>query len=57
MNMHKFNNIKLETLFKFLTDTVDNMSVANLMTNDKNTLSMYTDQFWHKIVVENAKNS
>ena len=57
MNMHKFNNIKLETLFKFLTDTVDNMSVADLMTNDKNTLSMYTDQFWHKIVVENAKNS
>ena len=57
MNMHKFNNIKLETLFKFLTDTIDNMSVADLMTNDKNTLSMYTDQFWHKIVVENAKNS
>lgn len=57
MNMHKFNNIKLETLFKFLTDTVDNMAVADLMTNDKNTLSMYTDQFWHKIVVENAKNS
>ena len=57
MNMRKFNNIKLETLFKFLTDTVDNMSVADLMTNDKNTLSMYTDQFWHKIVVENAKNS
>lgn len=57
MNMRKFNAVNLETLLTFLKDTINDMSVADLMTNDKNTLSIYTDKFWHKIVVENAKNS
>ena len=57
MNMRKFNAANLETLLTFLKDTINDMSVADLMTNDKNTLSIYTDKFWHKIVVENAKNS
>lgn len=57
MNMCKFNAVTLETLLTFLKDTINDMSVADLMTNDKNTLSMYKDKFWHKIVVENAKNS
>ena len=57
MNMRKFNAANLETLLTFLKDTINDMSVADLMTNDKNTLSMYKDKFWHKIVVENAKNS
>ena len=57
MNMRKFNAVNLETLLIFLKDTINDMSVADLMTNDKNTLSMYKDKFWHKIVVENAKNS
>lgn len=57
MNMRKFNAVNLETLLTFLKDTINDMSVADLMTNDKNTLSMYKDKFWHKIVVENAKNS
>ena len=57
MNMRKFNNIDLETLFYFLSDTVTDMPVADLMTDNKSTLSMYTDKFWHKIVVETAHNS
>lgn len=57
MNMLKFNGIDIETLFYFLTDTVNDMSVADLMTDDFGTLSMYTDKFWHKIVVEAAHNS
>lgn len=57
INMRKFNAVTLETLLTFLKDTINDMSVADLMTNDKNTLSMYKDKFWHKIVVENAKNS
>lgn len=57
MNMRKFNAVNLETLLTFLKDTINDMSVTDLMTNDKNTLSMYKDKFWHKIVVENAKNS
>lgn len=57
MNMRKFNNIDLETLFNFLSDTVTDMSVADLMTVDKGTLSMHTDEFWRKIVVETARNS
>lgn len=57
MNMRKFNDIDLETLFYFLNDTVTDMQVADLMTDDKNTLLMHTDKFWHKIVVETARNS
>lgn len=57
MNMLKFNDIDLETLFYFLSDTVTDMPVADLMTDDFGTLSMYTDKFWHKIVVETAQNS
>ena len=57
MNMRKFNDIDLETLFAFLSDTVTDMPVADLMTDDFGTLSMYTDKFWHKIVVETAHNS
>lgn len=57
MNMRKFNDIDLETLFYFLSDTVTDMPVADLMSDDKSTLSMYTDKFWHKIVVETAHNS
>ena len=57
MNMLKFNGIDIETLFYFLADTVNDMSVADLMTDDFGTLSMYTDKFWHKIVVEAAHNS
>ena len=36
---------------------VNDMPVADLMTDDFGTLSMYTDKFWHKIVVEVAHNS
>lgn len=57
MNMHKFNDIDLETLFNFLVDTVTDMPVADLMTDDKGTLSIYVDNFWKKIVVETAHNS
>lgn len=57
MNMRKFNDIDLETSFYFLSDTVTDMPVADLMTDDFGTLSMYTDKFWHKIVVETAQNS
>lgn len=57
MNMRKFNDIDLETLLAFLSDTVTDMPVADLMTDDFGTLSMYTDKFWHKIVVETAHNS
>lgn len=57
MNMRKFNDIGLETLLAFLSDTVTDMPVADLITDDFGTLSMYTDKFWHKIVVETAHNS
>lgn len=57
MNMQKFNEIDTETLFNILDDIISSMSVADLITDDENTLSMYTDKFWHKIVVENSKNS
>ena len=57
MNMRKFNDIDLETLFAFLSDTVTYMPVADLMSDDFGTLSMHTDEFWHKIVVETAHNS
>ena len=57
MNMRKFNDIDLETLLALLSDTVTDMPVADLMTDDFGTLSMYTDKFWHKIVVETAHNS
>lgn len=57
MNMRKFNGIDLETLFDFLSDTVNNMPVADLMSDDFGTLSMHTDEFWRKIVVKNAHNS
>lgn len=57
MNMGKFNTIDLETLFGFLTDTVYDMSVTDLMTDDYGTLSTYKDKFWRKIVVETARNS
>lgn len=57
MNMRKFNDIDLETLLAFLSDTVTDMPVADMMTDDFGTLSMYTDKFWHKIVVETAHNS
>lgn len=57
MNMGKFNTIDLETLFGFLTDTVYDMSVTDLMTDDFGTLSTYKDKFWRKIVVETARNS
>ena len=57
MNMLKFNGIDLETLFNFLVDTVTDMPVADLMTDDKGTLLMHVDEFWHKIVVEAAHNS
>lgn len=57
MNMGKFNAIDLETLFDFLADTVYDMPVTDLMTDDFGTLSMYTDKFRHKIVVETARNS
>lgn len=57
MNMLKFNGIDLETLFNFLVDTITDMPVADLMTDDKNTLLMHTDEFWNKIVVEAAHNS
>lgn len=57
MNMRKFNTIDLETLFEFLTDTVTDMPVADLMTDDKGILLMHVDEFWRKIVVEAAHNS
>lgn len=57
MNMLKFNGIDLETLFDFLSDTINDMPVADLMTDDKGILSMHTDEFWRKIVVETAHNS
>lgn len=57
MNMRKFNGIDLETLFNFLVDTVTDMPVDDLMSDDFGTLSMHTDEFWHKIVVETAHNS
>ena len=57
MNMGKFNAIDLETLFGFLADTVYDMSVTDLMTDDFGTLSTYKDKFWRKIVVETAHNS
>lgn len=57
MNMLKFNGIDLETLFNFLVDTVTDMPVADLMTDDKGVLLMHTDEFWHKIVVKAAHNS
>lgn len=57
MNMGKFNAIDLETLFGFLADTVYEMPVTDLMTDDFGTLSTYKDKFWHKIVVETARNS
>ena len=57
MNMLKFNCIDLETLFNFLVDTVTGMPVADLMTDDKGTLLMHVDEFWHKIVVKAAHNS
>ena len=57
MNMLKFNGIDLETLFYFLVDTVNDMPVADLMTDNKGTLLMHTDEFWNKIVVEAAHNS
>lgn len=41
MNMRKFNGIDLETLLAFLSDTVTDMPVADLMTDDFGTLSMY----------------
>lgn len=56
-NMLKFNGIDLETLFNFLVDTVTDMPVADLMTDDKDTLLMHVDEFWHKIVIEAAHNS
>lgn len=56
-NMRKFNEINTDTLFNILDDIVGAMSVSDLMTDDENTLSMYTDKLWHKIVVETAKNS
>ena len=57
MNMLKFNGIDLETLFNFLVDTVTDMPVADLMTDDKGTLLMHVDEFWNKIVVKTARNS
>ena len=57
MNMLKFNGIDLETLFNFLLDTVTDMPVADLMTDDKGILLMHVDEFWHKIVVKAAHNS
>lgn len=57
MNMLKFNGINIETLFDFLSDTVNDMPVSDLMTDDFGTLSMHTDEFWRKIVVEVAHNS
>lgn len=57
MNIRKFNNIDLETLFNFLVDTVTDMPVADLMTDDKGTLLMHVDELWRKIVVETARNS
>ena len=57
MNMLKFNGIDLETLFNFLVDTVTDMPVADLMTDDKGKLLMHVDEFWNKIVVEAAHNS
>lgn len=57
MNMGKFNAIDLETLFCFLADTVYEMPVTDLMTDDFGTLSTHKDKFWHKIVVETARNS
>lgn len=57
MNMGKFNAIDLETLFDFLVDTIYDMPVTDLMTDDFGTLSMYTNKFWHKILVKTAKNS
>lgn len=57
MNMGKFNAIDLETLFDFLVDTIYDMTVTDLMTDDFGTLSMYTNKFWHKILVKTAKNS
>jgi hypothetical protein len=57
MNMLKFNGIDLETLFNFLVDTVTDMPVADLMTDDKGVLLIHVDEFWHKIVVKAAHNS
>lgn len=57
MNMLKFDGIDLETLFNFLVDTVTDMPVADLMTDDKGILLMHVDEFWNKIVVEAAYNS
>lgn len=57
INMLKFNGINIETLFDFLSDTVNDMPVADLMTDDFGTLSMHADEFWRKIVVEAAHNS
>lgn len=57
MNLLKFNGINLETLFNFLVDTVTDMPVADLMTDDKGILLMHVDEFWHKIVVKAAHNS
>lgn len=57
MNMLKFNGINIETLFNFLIDTVTDMPVADLMTDDKGILLMHVDEFWHKIVVKAAHNS
>ena len=56
MNMLKFNGIDLETLFNFLVDTVTDMPVADLMIDDKGTLLMHVDEFWHKIVIEATHN-
>ena len=57
MNMRKFNEIDTKILFDILDNIISDMPVADLMTDDSSKLSMYADKFWHKIVVEVAKNS
>ncbi len=58
MNMHKFNDIDLKTLFNFLVDTVTDMPVADLLVTERQRVhSHLRGQLLEKIVVETAHNS
>ena len=53
--MEIFNNIQFDKLCEFLNETVENLTVKQLLDNDDYNINTISNEFWNKIIEENNK--
>lgn len=53
--MEIFNNIQFDKLCKFLNETIENLTVKQLLDNDDYNINTISNEFWNKILEENNK--